>query len=85
MIAMTKPNISAISPVVATVFVLVLTGFSLLTFQTQSMAQTNSISSTAASVSGAQSSSSNSLLSLKAIFKQVKFYCTDDKQGSNPH
>lgn len=69
---MTKPNISAISPVVAAVFVLVLTALSLLTFQTQSMAQTNSISSTAASVSGAQSSSSNSLLSLKAIFKQVQ-------------
>ena len=69
---MTKPNISAISPVVTAVFVLVLTALSLLTFQTQSMAQTNSISSTAASVSGAQSSSSNSLLSLKTIFKQVQ-------------
>ena len=45
---MTKPNISAISPVVTAVFVLVLTALSLLTFQTQSMAQTNSISSTAA-------------------------------------
>jgi S1-C subfamily serine protease len=72
MIAMTKSNISAISPVVTALFVLVLTALSLLTFQTQSMAQTNSISSTAASVSGAQSSSPNSLLSLKAIFKQVQ-------------
>jgi S1-C subfamily serine protease len=69
---MTKSNMSAIFPVVTALFVLLLTALSLLTFQTQSMAQTNSISSTAASVSGAQSSSPNSLLSLKAIFKQVQ-------------
>jgi S1-C subfamily serine protease len=69
---MTKSNMSAISPVVTALFVLLLTALSLLTFQTQSMAQTNSISSTAASVSGAQSSSPNSLLSLKSIFKQVQ-------------
>jgi S1-C subfamily serine protease len=45
MIAMTKSNISAISPVVTSLFVLILTALSLLTFQTQSMAQTNTISS----------------------------------------
>jgi S1-C subfamily serine protease len=72
MIAMTKSNISALSPVVTALFALILTALSLLTFQTQSMAQTNSISSTADNVSGAQSSSPNSLLSLKAIFKQVQ-------------
>lgn len=72
MIAMTKSNISALSPVVTALFALILTALSLLTFQTQSMAQTNSISSTAGNVSGAQSSSPNSLLSLKAIFKQVQ-------------
>jgi S1-C subfamily serine protease len=72
MIAMTKSNISALSPVVTAICALVLTGLSLLTFQTQSMAQTNSISTTADSVSGAQSSSPSSLLSLKAIFKQVQ-------------
>ena len=57
MIAMTKSNISALSPVVTALFALVLTALSLLTFQTQSMAQTNSIASIADSVSGAQSSS----------------------------
>jgi len=72
MIAMTKSNISALSPVVTALFALVLTALSLLTFQTQSMAQTNSIASIADSVSGAQSSSPNSLLSLEAIFKQVQ-------------
>src|SRR5690242_14224246 len=72
MIAMTKSNISALSPVVTALFALVLTALSLLTFQTQSMAQTNSIASIADSVSDAQSSSHNSLLSLEAIFKQVK-------------
>ncbi|HZI70873.1 MAG TPA: trypsin-like peptidase domain-containing protein [Nitrososphaeraceae archaeon] len=69
---MTKSNISALSPVVTALFALVLTALSLLTFQTQSMAQTNSIASIADSVSGAQSSSPNSLLSLEAIFKQVQ-------------
>jgi S1-C subfamily serine protease len=78
MIAMTKSTISAISTVVTALFVLVLTALSLLTFQTQSMAQTNSISSyTAANVSAAQTSSSSSSSSsshslLNTIFRQIQ-------------
>ena len=65
---MTKSNISAIS---TALFVLVLAPLSLLTFQTQSMAQTNSISSTITANVSAPRSSSHSLL-LNTIFRQIQ-------------
>jgi S1-C subfamily serine protease len=65
---MTKSNISAIS---TALFVLVLTPLSLLAFQTQSMAQTNLISSTTAANVPTPQSSSHSLL-LNTIFRRIQ-------------